>query len=55
MEKVKINKGEIQIHDIGIYIAIRHIDEFGHNTDSVFVPKDKVKEFIDKFKREANV
>ena len=55
MERIKIDEGEIQIHNIGIYVAIRNIDEFGHNTDTVFVPKDKIKEFIDKFKREGNV
>jgi len=55
MERIKTKRGEIQIHDIGIYIVIRNVDEFGHNTDSVFVPKDKIEEFIDKFKREGNV
>jgi len=54
MERIKIDEGEIQIHNIGIYVAIRNIDKFGHNTDTVFVPKDKIQEFKDKFEREAN-
>lgn len=53
MKILYLEKGRIEIHDVGPNVYIRQYDEAGHNTNTICIPKEKTREFINLFEEEV--